>query len=79
MAAVPAPAGSSGLDDYLVVSGGRTANVVALNVRTGAFAAHRPLSHAMTNACGVGCRGFWFTQTGDIVKKAADEAAALQN
>jgi hypothetical protein len=64
LAAVPATA--QALDDFLVVSGGGTKNVVAFNMRTKSWKAMPTMQNAQMNACSVGCLGFWMSMTGDL-------------
>jgi len=57
-----------GIDDFLVVSGGRSKNVVAYNVQKKSWTSMKPLSNSISDNCAVGCYGYWLTMTGDMSK-----------
>ena len=56
-------------DDFLVASGGGTHSVMVYSVSNGSWSAAPAMSHAQRDSCTVGCRGYWFSMTGDIVKE----------
>lgn len=64
LAAVPAAV--EGLDDYLVVSGGRSKSVIAYNTRTGTWTKQANMHNSQENSCSMECRGFWMSMTGDF-------------
>eukprot|EP00036_Acanthoecidae_sp_10tr_P005848 CAMPEP_0182952366 /NCGR_PEP_ID=MMETSP0105_2-20130417/61736_1 /TAXON_ID=81532 ORGANISM="Acanthoeca-like sp., Strain 10tr" /NCGR_SAMPLE_ID=MMETSP0105_2 /ASSEMBLY_ACC=CAM_ASM_000205 /LENGTH=288 /DNA_ID=CAMNT_0025092687 /DNA_START=44 /DNA_END=910 /DNA_ORIENTATION=- len=70
MAGVEPPTGSGG-DSFLVVSGGGSHNVVSYNVATKNWTHQKGLQHSISNSCSMGCRGLFFTMTGDFKTGAA--------
>lgn len=71
MAAVDPGPGIGG-SPFLVVSGGGTNRVVAYNLNTKNWTMQKGLEHNIKNSCSVGCRGLFFTMTGDFVKAATE-------
>jgi hypothetical protein len=57
-----------GTSDFLVVSGGRTKNVVVYDIQNKKWFNAPGMDHAQANTCTVSCRGYWFSMTGDFTK-----------
>lgn len=70
LAAVPAAV--PGLDDFLVVSGGGTKHVKALNMRTQTWQDMADMHNSQDNSCSVGCLGYWMSMTGDMKGQQED-------
>lgn len=70
LAAVPAAV--PGLDDFLVVSGGGSKHVKALNMRTQTWQSMADMHNSHDNSCSVGCLGYWMSMTGDMKGQQED-------
>ena len=67
-----------GLDDFIVVSGGRSKNVVAYNIQNNTWASLPAMSNSQKNSCSTSCRGYWFSMTGDMAKDGENKPANRQ-
>eukprot|EP00440_Ansanella_granifera_P064991 gb/GFBE01070470.1/.p1 GENE.gb/GFBE01070470.1/~~gb/GFBE01070470.1/.p1 ORF type:complete len:377 (+),score=95.39 gb/GFBE01070470.1/:1-1131(+) len=64
--------------DFLVVSGGKSKHVLALNTKTGKWTAAKDMANSQENACAIGCRGYFYSMTGDMVKADDEEGRRLK-
>ena len=62
--------------DYLVVSGGGSNRVMAYSIQGKAWKPQKPLLHSISNSCSLGCRGLFYTMTGDFKKDDSSAAPA---
>jgi len=62
-------AAQPGINDFLVVSGGRSNKVVSYEIQTGVWTQQHALSNSISNACSTSCLGYWFLMTGDFAKE----------
>ena len=66
----------AGVDDFVVVSGGKSKNVISFNVQKKAWETHAAMTNSQSNACSASCRGYWFSMTGDFAKSEGATAPA---
>ena len=62
--------------DYLVVSGGGSNRVMAYSIQGKAWKPQKALLHSISNSCSLGCRGLFYTMTGDFKKDDTSAAPA---
>merc|ERR1712196_315419 len=67
-----------GIDDFLVVSGGHSKNVLAYSIQKKTWQELKTLSNSNANACSLGCQGYWLMMTGDTVKDVTEKPANRQ-
>jgi hypothetical protein len=65
-----------GMDDFLVVSGGRSKNVAVYNVQKAAWSAAPSMTNSQDNSCSTSCLGYWFSMTGDLAKGCLEQAGS---
>lgn len=67
-----------GIDDFLVVSGGGTKDVVYYNIQTHKWMKGPSMQNKQKNSCSISCRGYWFSMTGDMSKMISANGRLLK-